>query len=430
MTIFWFRRDLRLFDNVGLYNALTVSNNVMPLFIFDEDILKKLEKPYDARIQFIYNQLGKLKLQLNELGTDLKVKVGKPFEIIKEFAETGIIRRVIANDDYEPYAIMRDSEIRDFLKSKNIEFRLFKDHVIFHRNDILKEDGKPYTVYTPYSKKWKQTLNPECINEYKTESLFANFQKMQPEKLPERELLGFKSQIIDFPKAELNNQKIENYHMSRDYPAIDGTTKISMHLRFGTISIRETVKKAILLNDKWLNELIWREFYQMILFHFPHSATESFKQKYRNIEWVWNEKFFESWCEGKTGFPIVDAGIRELISTGFMHNRVRMITAGFLTKLMFIDWRLGESFFAKHLLDYDCASNVGGWQWSAGTGCDASPYFRIFNPISQAEKYDSNFEYIRKWIPGFTSIDSYIKPVIDYKAARTASIAKFRSALG
>ncbi|HET6542367.1 MAG TPA: deoxyribodipyrimidine photo-lyase [Chryseolinea sp.] len=420
----WFRRDLRLEDNAALHYALKENKKVLAFFIFDTMILKALEDKKDSRVDFIHQSITYLKQQLEESGSSLLVVHGNPVTIFKKLRP----KSVYANHDYEPYALERDSIIQKELSKRGISFKTFKDQVIFEKNEILKQDGKPYTVFTPYSKKWKEKLNSFYVKTYPTKKYFRNLQPSKTLPLPSLSALRFQSTEVKFPARVVKAGIIESYHRQRNFPAIKGTTRLSVHLRFGTISIRKLVQIAHKKNEAWLNELIWREFYQMILYHFPKVVTHSFKAAYDRIEWENNPKEFKAWCEGKTGYPIVDAGMRELNSTGFMHNRVRMIVASFLTKHLLIDWRWGESYFAKKLLDFDLASNNGGWQWAAGSGCDAAPYFRIFNPELQARKFDPKNEYIKKWVPELKSRD-YPSPMVDHKMARVRAIKVYKAAL-
>jgi len=428
INIFWFRRDLRLGDNAGLYHSLCSSNPVLPIFIFDTEILDKLENRKDARIEFIHNAITELNNKLNQFGSNLLVKHGTPIEVWKQLIAEYDIGEVFTNSDYEPYAIDRDSAVKALLAEKQISFNSYKDHVIFEKDEVLKHDGKPYTIYTPYSKVWRAQLSEMNVKAFNSEKLSDNFVKRKTEELPSLERIGFKPAGIEFPSKELPVNIIKNYDNTRDIPSVNGTSRLSVHLRFGTVSIRKLVKEASRLNDTWLRELIWREFFMMILYHFPHSATGSFRREYDNIKWRNNEAEFEAWCRGETGYPIVDAGMRELNATGFMHNRLRMITASFLTKDLLIDWRWGERYFAEKLLDYELASNCGGWQWAAGTGCDAAPYFRIFNPELQAAKFDPEHKYIKKWIPGLDGF-GYPQKIVDHSEARTRTLNAYKSAL-
>lgn len=429
MVIHWFRRDLRLEDNAALYYALKENKKIQPIFIFDKNILDKLSNKNDARVHFIHQQLNRLQHELLEIGASLWVFYGNPLEIYSQLISRYSITKVYANRDYEPYALQRDKLLFDFFESHNISFIGKKDHVIFEKNEVTKDDGKPYTVFTPYSKKWKSKLSDFYLKPYPTLNYSANFQKgddLYP--LPALNEMGFESTEIDFPSVNLDRIIIEKYAEQRDIPSINGTTKLSLHLRFGTVSIRALAKNGLDVNEKWLNELIWRDFYQMILWHFPYSVEGAFKPQYDFIEWRNNEDEFKCWCDGNTGYPIVDAGMRELNATGFMHNRVRMIVASFLTKHLLIDWRWGERYFAEKLLDFDLASNIGGWQWAAGSGCDAAPYFRVFNPYEQTKKFDPNHIYIKKWVPEFQEL-TYPKPIVEHVFARNRVLAVYKKAL-
>lgn len=428
VTIFWFRRDLRIDDNRGFFNALTQHGNVLPLFIFDTDIIDKLPGKSDRRIAFIYEQLEILNQAFAKKGSTLLIKVGKPAAVFAELLQKFVIGAVIANGDYEPYAIARDMEVKDLLSQNNVSFHLFKDQVIFEKAEVVKDDGNPYTVFTPYSRKWLSRLNPQQLKAYPSELYLDNlYQKTPGEKFDLAET-GFNYQPAGIPVPSIDSNLISNYDQTRDIPALDGTTRLGVHLRFGTLSIRRLAAAAQQLNPTFLNELIWREFYMMILWHFPRVVDQSFKPQYDNIRWINNENHFEAWCQGRTGYPIVDAGMRQLLQTGYMHNRVRMITASFLTKHLLTDWRWGERWFADKLLDYELASNKGGWQWAAGTGCDAAPYFRVFNPWLQTEKFDPQHKYIRQWVPEIDS-SSYPQPIVDHKPARQRALDAYKKGL-
>lgn len=422
-TVFWFRRDLRLTDNAGLYHALRDNKNVIPIFIFDTEILDKLEDKADLRVQFIHDCLQHLKEQLEEIGTSLLVLHGNPIDIFQSINP----KAVYTNHDYEPYARKRDEKIASVLSKKNSVLKTYKDQVIFEKAEVTKDDGLPYTIFTPYSKKWKATLNAFYLKSYPVEKYHRSLKKVKTFPLPSLTSIGFKKTEIRFPERSIKQSIIEKYDKTRDYPAIPGTTRLSVHLRFGTVSIRKLVQVALKKNETWLNELIWREFYQMILWHFPN-VENAFKPQYDRIKWRNNEQEFEAWCDGQTGYPIVDAGMRELNTTGFMHNRVRMITASFLIKHLLVDWRWGEAYFAKKLLDFDLASNNGGWQWAASSGCDAAPYFRVFNPYLQTKKFDPDLKYIRKWVPEFETND-YPKPIVDHELARKRVLKVYKQAL-
>lgn len=425
INIFWFRRDLRLYDNAGLYHALISGQPVQCLFIFDSDILDNIEIKKDRRLVFIHSQLEKINLELKKNGATLIVRHGNPLKVWGELLIEFQIDNVYTNNDYEPYSIKRDEEINRLLKKNNKGFFSYKDQVIFEKDEILKDDGTPYVVFTPFMKKWRSIINIKDIENYQSEKHMNSFYKMKTHSIPSLKSIGFENMAIDFPIPNLSKSLIKNYEQTRDIPSIEGTTRVGVHLRFGTVSIRQLVKYAWNLSDKWVNELIWREFYMMILWHFPHVIDKSFRSKYDMLQWHNNEDEFEKWCEGKTGYPIVDAGMRELNETGFMHNRLRMITSMFLTKYLLIDWRWGEAYFAQKLLDYELSSNNGGWQWSAGTGVDAAPYFRIFNMTEQTKRFDPTFDYIKKWLPEFNE-QNYPAPIIDYSFARKRCLDFYR----
>jgi deoxyribodipyrimidine photo-lyase len=428
INIFWFRRDLRLDDNAGLYHALNSGLPVLPVFIFDRNILDRLDTIKDPRVEFIYNSLDEINKKLTRYNSSLAVFCGKPDEIFPAIIKQYQVNAVFANKDYEPYARERDTKISSMLSSYGIKFELFKDQVIFEEDEVLKQDGKPYTVFTPYSISWKRKFKLTNIENYTSEKLICNFLRCNY-KFPELGELGFKRSGLTFPSKEIKKNIISKYHIHRDYPFIEnGTTRLGIHLRFGTLSIRKLVQLAAKLNETFLNELIWREFFMMILWHFPHTTERSFKQEYDLIRWRNNEKEFFAWCNGLTGYPLVDAGMRELNNTGYMHNRVRMITASFLSKHLLIDWRWGERYFASRLLDFELSSNVGNWQWAAGSGCDAAPYFRIFNPAVQTKKFDPKFKYIKKWVPEFND-KNYPQQIVEHNFARNRAITEYSRAL-
>ncbi len=436
MNIFWFRRDLRLEDNAGLYHALKSGQSVLPLFIFDKNILDQLDDRHDARVNFIYNTIQTLHQQLQKLDSSILIKYGNPIEVWKELAQEYPIKTVYTNRDYEPYAKKRDAEIKNILTSQNIDFQTFKDHVIFENEEVTKNDGGTYTVFTPYSKKWRAKLATRLIADntsfyfqsYPTQQYFQHFYKTPPLPLLPLAEMNFKPSTIEIPSKTVAQKIIKNYDKTRDFPAIAGTSKLGIHFRFGTISIREKARKAEKLNATYLSELIWRDFYAQILDHFPHVVHNAFRAKYERIPWRTSKADFEKWQKGQTGYPIVDAGMRELNATGYMHNRVRMVVASFLTKHLLLDWRWGEAYFAQKLLDFDLASNNGGWQWAAGCGTDAAPYFRIFNPTSQMKKFDKELIYIKKWVPEFGTFQ-YPQPMVDHKAARVRCLETYKEAL-
>ncbi len=430
VSIFWFRRDLRLYDNAGLYYALRSGFPVVPIFIFDKNILDGLEDKHDKRVQFIHNELTAMQQKLEKRKSSLSVYYGKPADVFEKIIGEYDVQSVFTNHDYEPCAIDRDNEVKKLLSENVIEFKSFKDHVIFEKDEVLKDDGKPYTVFTPYNKKWKSLLTPFYAKSYPVEKYFDNFFQQSSKKIPSLESMGFTETDKKFPSKNPGEDLLQHYDKTRDYPGIQGTSHLGIHLRFGTISIRKLVAKAKEVNTIFLNELIWREFYSSVLWHFPHAGNhKSFKPEYDNIKWRNNEKEFERWCKGETGYPIVDAGMRELNETGYMHNRVRMIVAGFLVKDLLIDWRWGEAYFATKLLDFDLASNNGGWQWAAGCGCDAAPYFRVFNPELQTKKFDPDLKYIKKWVPEFREL-TYPRPIVNHDEARKRCIRVYKEAVG
>lgn len=428
INIFWFRRDLRLNDNHGLFRALSAGRKVLPLFIFDTDILDKFKNPDDARVQFIHNQIEEINRHLQGAGIAMYVAHGKVADIFEDLCSQFEIEEVFCNSDYEPYGIARDIEVKKLLDFKNIKFQSFKDHVIFEKDEVLKPDGKPYTVFTPYSRKWKEFFQDEMSNAFPSEAYIENFiKKEQP--LPSLADIGFRSSPIKVSEITTGKERLQSYADTRNFPAIDGTSHVSPHLRFGTISIRNLVRQAISASETYLNELIWREFFMQILYHFPYSANENFNPKYNHVLWRNNEEEFRLWCEGQTGYPMVDAGMRELNETGHMHNRIRMVVASFLTKHLLIDWRWGEAYFASKLLDFELASNVGNWQWAAGTGCDAAPYFRVFNPAEQLKKFDPQMKYVRRWVPEVDDLSYLGKTIVDHAFARNRALEAYKKAL-
>jgi deoxyribodipyrimidine photo-lyase len=429
INICWFRRDLRLQDNHAFSQALQAGLPVLPLFIFDRAILDQLEDKADRRVEFIQGAITVMQQQLVKKGSAMEVHYGLPHEILEKLSNRFEIDTVFTNHDYEAYARERDAAIESMLTAKGIRFQTFKDQVIFEKDEVVKDDGKPYTVFTPYSRKWKAKLTNSSFNRFETESYFKNLFRHENKSVPTLKEMGFEATNSPFPSAEAKTEIIKYYKEQRDIPSIKGTSRLGVHLRFGTISIRELARTASTLSESFLNELIWRDFYHMILWQFPHVGKgNAFRKEYEMIEWRNNEVEFERWCNGTTGYPIVDAGMRELNETGFMHNRVRMIVASFLTKHLLIDWRWGEAYFAKKLLDFDLAANNGGWQWAAGSGCDAAPYFRIFNPYLQTKKFDPALKYIRKWVPEFEEF-TYPKPVVEHEVARKRCLEVYSKAL-
>jgi deoxyribodipyrimidine photo-lyase len=428
LTLFWFRRDLRLEDNNGLYQALKKNDPVLPIFIFDTNILDKLEERTDQRVQFIYEQIQLLKETLEKVGSTLLVCYGDPVAVYQQLASNLHLKAVYTNHDYEPYARHRDQAVAACLAASQIAFYSFKDQVIFEKKEVMKDDGTPYTVFTPYMKKWKALFREEMTYALDSSTLLYHCLQTSPLYLLSLQDIDFQPQHHDFPGKDIDLARIKKYDQQRDIPSILGTSRLSVHFRFGTLSIRAATRIAWEYNEVWLNELIWRNFYMMILWHFPHVAERSFKPVYDQVAWENNQEHFQAWCAGKTGYPIVDAGMRELNTTGYMHNRLRMITASFLTKHLLIDWRWGEAYFAKKLLDFELSSNNGGWQWAASSGCDAAPYFRIFNPHLQTQKFDPALNYVKKWIPELES-SAYPPPIVVHSNARERALVAYKKAL-
>jgi len=423
IVIFWFRRDLRLEDNVGLRLALNSGLPVLAIYIVDDETTSDLEGD-DPRVTFIYKNLKDIHAQIRKHGGSLNVLKGKPTHIFKSLIKQYEVKGVYANTEYEPYCLKRDDELKNALFTKGILLNLSKDHVIFEKNEILKQDGTPYTVYTAYKNKWLKIFaeRPAHINQA-TESLAFLQQDFQ---FPHISYIGFSQSSISVKNYNL--QILHNYGLKRNFPADNATSYLGPHLRYGTVNIREIVEHVKERDETFLNELIWREFFTQILFHFPRVVSQNFKIKYDSVLWRNDESEFERWCSGDTGYPIVDAGMRQLNQTGYMHNRVRMIVAGFLCKNLLIDWKWGEAYFANKLLDYDLSSNNGNWQWAAGTGCDAAPYFRVFNPTLQLNKFDPDRIYVKKWVPEHDK-SSYCEPMVDYSYTRKRALMVYREAL-
>lgn len=428
LNICWLRRDLRLNDHAALYHALKGELPVLLLFIFDKKILDDLSDKKDARVTFIYQQLKKMNAELHQNGSSICIKYGTPEEVWSTILQEYKVKTVFTNHDYEPYAKDRDDSLAEFLRSETIAFKSYKDQVIFEKNEVTKADGKPYTVFTPYFRQWHSKLNNFYLKPYPIKKYLYNLFKTQPLTFPDLQDLGFEKSDQQFPSIDFK-QKLAAYEERRDFPADDATSHLGLHLRFGTISIREAASTALAAKaHKWLSELAWRDFYMMILWNFPHTATRSFKPAYDNIKWINKETDFEAWKNGKTGYPIVDAGMNQLNQTGYMHNRVRMVVGSFLTKHLLIDWRWGEAYFAEKLLDYEMASNVGGWQWACGCGNDAAPYFRVFNPELQAKKFDPENKYIYKWAPEYKT-QKHVQPIVEHAFARERILKVFKEAL-
>lgn len=426
LVVFWFRRDLRIHDNHGFFRALTSGHKVLPIFIFDTEILNSLPKE-DKRLLFIHRQLSLIQKAMQSFG-GLSVLHGKPVEIMETLVHKYKLNAVYANHDYEPYAIGRDLQVSKLLNKKGIAFHTFKDQVLFEKSEIVKSDGTPYVVYTPYSRQWLKRINEEGVPNFPSEKHLTSLNPSASTAIPSLADLGFKDQQVTFHPPQIDVSQLKAYAETRNYPGLDNTTRLSVHLRFGSISVRECIKAGVKHSSVWLSELIWREFFMQILWHFPHVEKSAFRPAYDRIEWRNNPDDFEKWCNGKTGFPMVDAGMRELNETGFMHNRVRMVVAGFLTKHLLIDWKWGEAWFAEKLLDFELSSNNGNWQWAAGSGCDAAPYFRIFNPSAQLKKFDRELSYVRSWLPEYDST-AYPKPMVDHPFARKRCLAVYAQSL-
>lgn len=428
INIFWFPRDLRTDDNHGLFQALNAGLPVVPVFIFDPYILTRFAHPNDARLTFIHRSLAQLNSEFEKYGSSLQVYFSSPTVVFKQLAAKYVLHDVYTNTDYEPAAIERDEQVEKLLSMAGTGFKAYKDQVIFHHDEVVKANGMPYTVFTPYSKKWKEELSVNEIQLFESEKLLFRLKPMPQGYFPELSEIGYQPQNIQFPEKDIDLHIIENYAQKRNFPAENGTSRLGIHLRFGTISIRKLTLFAQEHSEVFLNELIWRNFYMDILWHFPHVAQKSFKPAYDFIPWRNDESEFDLWCKGQTGYPLVDAGMRELNHTGYMHNRVRMVVASFLTKHLLIDWRWGEAYFADKLLDYELASNNGGWQWASGSGCDAAPYFRVFNPELQAKKFDHESAYIRKWVSEYKT-SANTQPIVDHAFARNRAIETYRKAL-
>jgi deoxyribodipyrimidine photo-lyase len=428
LAVFWFRRDLRFHDHAGLFAALNSGLPVLPVFIFDKNILNALDEKKDARVAFIHRQLSALDAQLRAQGSGLLVLYDEPIDAWNMLLSKFNIKQVYTSRDYEPYALERDESVRKILELHGVAFHQKKDQVIFEQDEVVKDDGNPYTVFTPYSKKWKLRMQQEGIPSFPSELHTASFLSWQAPPLPTLEEIGFEPVDAEFPLPEVGDDLISHYAQRRDIPSVRGTSRLSVHLRFGTVSVRQLAKRALNLSETYLNELIWREFYMQILWHFPRVVNHAFKPAYDHINWRNEEALFMRWCEGKTGYPIVDAGMRELNATGFMHNRVRMIVASFLCKNLLIDWRWGERYFAAKLLDFELASNNGGWQWAAGSGVDAAPYFRVFNPTLQTQRFDPQGAYIRKWVPEYGT-PLYPRPIVDFSESRKRCLEVYKAAL-
>lgn len=427
VSLFWFRRDLRLEDNVGLYYALSESTPVLPIFIFDKVILDDLEDKSDARVTFIHSQIENIQSKLKTIDKAMEVHYGNVMDVFSILAEDYTIEHIYCNHDYEPYALRRDADVKKWAESQQIGFSSFKDQVIFEKNEVVKNDGSPYTVFTPFSKKWKALLQDDSFHPWTSESKLDCLTDGVC-ILPTLSDMEFSRSSVAVDSYSMTEELLFDYKVNRDFPFKTGTSKLSTHLRFGSISIRQACREIENKSESFLNELIWREFYMQILYHFPQVINHNFRRKYDAVNWLNNEEEFQRWCDGKTGYPLVDAGMRQLNETGWMHNRVRMVVASFLCKHLLIDWRLGEAYFAKKLLDFELSSNNGGWQWAAGTGTDAAPYFRIFNPYTQRKRFDPDWQYCKKWIPELNTAD-YPEPIVKHELARQRCLDAYKTAL-
>lgn len=424
IVIFWFRRDLRLYDNHGLFRALTSGLPVVPVFIFDTNILNEFPDKNDRRVSFIWKQLKKLQEQIAELGSKFLICYGDPVDVFDQITQKFNIQAVYTNEDYEPYAIERDAKVQKLLEKRGIDYHRFQDHIIFHPTEVHTDGGKPYQIFTSFKNRWQKLLQNKPVVHYESEKYLYNFYHFTLDcksLVTDLSIIGYKYVQTQIPDAVFHIEKIRRYHLTRDFPYLDGTTNLGIHFRFGTISIREAVTIGLQLNEAWLNELIWREFFIHLMYHYPITMEKSFRE-HMEPTWVNSEKHFRAWCEGRTGYPLIDAGMRQLVQSGMMHNRVRMVSANFLTKILRIHWKHGERFFAQYLLDFELASNVGNWQWAAGTGVDAVPYFRIFNPVLQQQKFDPHMQYCKKWL---NADDLLLTPIVCFDLARLAYLRQF-----
>ncbi len=469
-SLVWFRRDLRDYDHAALYHALKTSNEAYCVFVFDTDILDHLHDKSDRRVEFIWESVRELKAALLAKGGDLIVLHGNAQHEIPKLAHKLQTQAVFANHDYEPSAIARDAHIATHLKQNNISFHHYKDHVIFEKDEVLTMAGTPYGVFTPYKNMWLKTVNDFYIKPYPVDSYNKHLAKGTITEMPSLASMGFKTTNLSSMRLPTGMQggltlfndfkaRIIRYKDARDFPAVKGVSYLSVHLRFGTISIRHLVGEAMQAANTgaqtWLSELIWRDFYVQILHHHPRVAMgNAYKAEYESILFPNNKILFQAWCSGTTGYPLVDAAMRQLNTTGFMHNRLRMVAASFLVKDLLIDWRWGERYFADKLIDFDLSANNGGWQWAASTGCDAQPWFRIFNPITQSERFDAQGKFIRKYVPELTTCNDkeihapwlipplrlqslnlvigkdYPVPIVDHATQRTLALGLYKDTIG
>ena len=420
-SLVWFRRDLRDFDHAALYHALKSSAQVFCVFVFDTDILEKLTDKADRRVEFIWESVRELKTALQKNGGDLIVQHGSARALVPQLAKQLGVQAVYANRDYEPSAIARDAFVAAQLNGFEMAFFSFKDQVIFEQDEVLSLSNKPYTVFTPYKNAHLKKLDDFYLKSYPVDCYAKNLEKLETSDLPSLESMGFERTNLSEMRLPTGmsggkqlfadfEDRMAQYKAARDFPAVKGVSYLSVHLRFGTVSVRHLARvardQANAGAETWLNELIWRDFYFQILHHNPRIAEgKAFKVDYEHIPFPNDQALFQAWCDGQTGYPIIDAAMRQLNTTGFMHNRLRMVAASFLVKDLLIDWRWGERYFAQKLIDFDFSANNGGWQWAASTGCDAQPYFRIFNPVSQSEKFDAAGKFIRKYVPELAACD-------------------------
>jgi deoxyribodipyrimidine photo-lyase len=428
INVHWFRRDLRLEDNHALFRALADHGNVLSLFIFDTDILGRLEQRNDRRVDFIHRALQRIKRRLEERGSTLLVKHGKPLDVWRQLLQQYAVDAVTAVHDHEPYALERDKAVREMLEQHGVIFRTFKDISVFERDEVLKADGTPYTVFTPYGRKWRSLLDEQALQHFPSEAQLDRLAVHDPSSFPPLAEIGFEATDLREPPPEVPDRLIAEYGKTRNLPGMAGTSRLGVHLRFGTVSVRALARQAMGQGEVFLNELAWREFFMQLLWHYPHVVDRSFKPAYDHIPWRDDPTGFEAWCQGRTGFPFVDAGMRELAATGFMHNRARMVTASFLVKDLLIDPKLGETWFARHLLDFELSSNNGNWQWASGSGCDAAPWFRVFNPTLQLERFDPELRYVHRWVPEYGTFD-YPVPIVDHAAAVKRTISRYKTTL-
>lgn len=428
IAVHWFRRDLRFHDNHALLMSLRSGEPVLPVFIFDTNILDDLQEKQDRRVDLIHRTLHSIKSELEQHGSALHVEVGTPVQAWQRIIERYEVKMVHANHDHEPYALQRDKEVEALLRTRNIPLSTHKDHSIFEHSEVVKQDGTPYTVFTPYMRKWREQFNDELLQPFRSEYELRALLRTEPLPMPSLTDIGFRSTDLELPGVRMDADLLSTYSDTRNLPAVAGTSRLSTHLRFGLVSAREVLRKSWTVSPTFANELIWREFFMQILWHFPHVVTQAFKPAYDNIAWRNDTTEYTAWCEGRTGYPIVDAGMRELKATGLMHNRVRMITASFLTKHLLVDWRWGEAWFAGKLLDFELSSNNGNWQWACGSGCDAAPYFRVFSPAAQTERFDPDLQYVKRWVPELGTA-AYPKPMVNHDFARKRALHVYKTGL-